>query len=140
MSRPSVVIRFPVVQVPQQVVEREDVLAPVAVTTEDDVRPAAHARRRVPLVRSEMQAVALNRADEHSLISRTRQLVLRKKIFPRAEVADALVGRRPISQLKQRWRSARHDASDEAQGEGVRVPADAWPELLRDPSRDFAQG
>ena len=44
------------VEVAEQIVEREDPLAPVPLAAKDDVRPAAHPRRRVPLVAAESKS------------------------------------------------------------------------------------
>ena len=80
-SRPA----LPVVEVPEQVVEREGVARAVPVAPEDDVRPAAHAHRRVP-VAAQSEPLPRDRANEHALVARARERAHREKVRPTCTV------------------------------------------------------
>ena len=66
----------------QQEVEREDVARVIAVAPEDDVRPAVHAGRRVP-VAVDAASAPRDGVDEHALVARARQRVDGEEVRPR---------------------------------------------------------
>ena len=55
---------------PNQVVDREHVPGVITVAPKDDVRPAVHAGRRVPVAADPAWALR-DRVDEHALVARS---------------------------------------------------------------------